>query len=75
MIHFRTQTETNNTSGGIIWRPRRSDADDSGLVGSSARQTSCTTNNDWSKNYNVNHVKSYKTVAQKKSRRWRAGQR
>jgi len=60
MIHFRTQTETNNMSGGTIWRSRSSAADDSGLVGSLACQTSCT-----NKNYNVNHVTSCKTVPHK----------
>ena len=65
MIHFRTQTETNNMSGGTIWRSRSSAAGDSGPVGSLACQTSCTTNNSWSKNYNVNNVKSCKTMPHK----------
>jgi hypothetical protein len=52
-------------SGDTIRHSRSSAADDSGLVGSLACQTSCTTNNSWSKNYNVNHVKSCKTVPHK----------
>ena len=62
---FQNTVGEKNTSGCTIWRSSSSAADDSGLVGSLACQTSCTTNNSWSKNYNANYVRSCKTAPHK----------